>query len=65
MLKVKALSSISIEDVELAIGDADQSTAPKVNSNFYIKTALRYIVNRIPLLPKRSCIELFFDIINR
>ena len=45
MLKVKALSSISIEDVELAIGDADQSTAPKVNSNFYIKTALRYIVN--------------------
>ena len=64
MLKVKALSSISIEDVELAIGDADQSTAPKVNSNFYTKTALRYFVN-IPLLPKRSCIELFFDIINR
>ena len=30
MLKVKALSSISIEDVELGIGDADQSTAPKV-----------------------------------
>lgn len=31
MLKVKALSSISIEDVELGVGDADQSTAPKVN----------------------------------
>lgn len=31
MLKVKALSSISIDDVELGIGDADQSTAPKVN----------------------------------
>ena len=30
MLKVKALSSISIEDVEIAVGDADQSTAPKV-----------------------------------
>ena len=30
MLKVKALSSISIEDVELGVGDADQSTAPKV-----------------------------------
>ena len=44
MLKVKALSSISIEDVELAIGDADQSTAPKVKWNFYIKTSLRYIV---------------------
>ena len=37
MLKVKALSSISIEDVELAIGDADQSTAPKVNMYFYTK----------------------------
>lgn len=31
MLKVKALSSISIDDVELGIGDADQSTAPKVS----------------------------------
>ena len=30
MLKVKALSSVSIEDVELGVGDADQSTAPKV-----------------------------------
>ena len=30
MLKVKALSLISIDDVELGIGDADQSTAPKV-----------------------------------
>ena len=41
MLKVKALSSISIEDVELAIGDADQSTAPKVISNINIKAALQ------------------------
>ena len=36
MLKVKALSSISIEDVELGIGDADQSTAPKVMAYFLI-----------------------------
>ena len=40
MLKVKALSSISIEDVEIAVGDADQSTAPKViilSCKFHVK----------------------------
>lgn len=31
MVKVKALSSVAIEDVELGVGDADQSTAPKVS----------------------------------
>ena len=31
MLNVKALSAVSIEDVELGVGDADQSTAPKVS----------------------------------
>ena len=30
MLKFKALSSVTIEDVELGVGDTDQSTAPKV-----------------------------------
>ena len=35
MLKIKALSSVSIEDVELSVGDADQSTAPKVSIKFH------------------------------
>ena len=48
MLKVKALSSISIEDVELAIGDADQSTAPKVNIYFYTKG----VKQRLKFYPK-------------
>ena len=35
MLKFKALSSVTIEDVELGVGDTDQSTAPKVEFTNY------------------------------
>lgn len=57
MLKVKALSSISIDDVELGIGDADQSTAPKVSLGSTVLLVMCHtkdVAKEVPRIAKQA-----------